>query len=146
MPASFREICEAFELVSMTGGSGEQEAYLCKQTGKIYWHSDLADPDDELYEKLPDDIEDDEKYIAIPDKRELDLGKPLVLDFAREFLPKDFDDVRRMFSKKGGYRKFRTLLERRRALDRWYEFESQATERALRDWCEVNSITLTAGE
>ena len=78
MPASFKEICEAFELVSMTGGSGEQEAYLCKQTGKIYWHSDLADPDDELYEKLPDDIEDDEKYIAIPDKRELDLGKPLV--------------------------------------------------------------------
>jgi hypothetical protein len=33
-------------------------------------------------EELPDDI-DNEKYIAIPDKRELDLGKPLVLDFAR---------------------------------------------------------------
>ena len=35
---------------------------------------------------LPDDI-DDEKYIAIPNKKELDLGKPLVLDFTREFLP-----------------------------------------------------------
>ena len=28
-------------------------------------------------EELPDDIED-EKYIAIPHKKELDLGKPLV--------------------------------------------------------------------
>jgi hypothetical protein len=26
---------------------------------------------------LPDDI-DDEKYISIPDKRELDVGKPLI--------------------------------------------------------------------
>ncbi|HJZ20633.1 MAG TPA: UPF0158 family protein [Bradyrhizobium sp.] len=147
MPASLKEIRDAFELVSMSGGLGRHEAFLCRQTGKIYWNSELFDldePDDELYDKLPDDIEDDEKYIAIPDKRELDLGKPLVLDFAREFLPKDFDDVRYMFSKKGGYRKFRALLERRKALDRWYEFESQATERALRDWCEVNSITLTA--
>ena len=36
-------------------------------------------------EELPDDIED-KKHISIPDKRELDLGKPLLLDFAREFL------------------------------------------------------------
>jgi len=40
-----------------------------------------------LNDALPDDIEGDKKYIAIPDKRELDLGKPLALDFAREFLP-----------------------------------------------------------
>jgi hypothetical protein len=42
---------------------------------------------------LPDDI-DDEKYISIPDKSELDVGKPLVLDFVREFLPDDYDEVR----------------------------------------------------
>lgn len=42
---------------------------------------------DGIEDELPDDVEDDEKYISIPDKRELDLGKPMVLDFAHEFLP-----------------------------------------------------------
>ncbi len=141
MPANFEKICEAFEFVNMGGGYGENHAFLCKRTGHVYWRSDFSDLDD-LNDELPDDIEDDEKYIAIPDKRELDLGKPLVLDFAREFLPGDFDEVRRIFDRKGTYRKFRALIERRDVLDRWYEFEAKATERALRDWCELNSITL----
>jgi len=65
-----------------------------------------------------------------------------VLDFAREFLPDDYDEVRRMFSRKGAYANFRALLVRKNALDRWYDFESKATERALRDWCELNSIAV----
>jgi hypothetical protein len=77
MPVSFSDLQLAFEFVS-SGGMGENEAYLDRQSGKIYWHSEFGDNDEEL----PDDI-DNEKYIAIPDKRELDLGKPLVLDFAR---------------------------------------------------------------
>jgi hypothetical protein len=36
---------------------------------------------------------------------------------------------------------YRALLARRNAVD-WYEFESKATERALRNWCELNSITV----
>ena len=87
MPVSFSDVQLAFEFVS-SGGMGENEAYLDRQSGKIYWHSEFGDNDEEL----PDDI-DDEKYISIPDKRELDLGKPLVLDFAREFLPDDYDEV-----------------------------------------------------
>ena len=74
---------------------GENEAHLDRQSGKIYWHSEFGDNNEEL----PDDI-DDEKYIAIPDQRELDLGKPLVLDFAREFLPDDYDEVRQIFQPK----------------------------------------------
>ena len=92
---SFSDLQLAFEFVS-SGGMGENEAYLDRQSGKIYWHSEFGDNDEEL----PDDI-DDEKYISIPDKRELDLGKPLVLDFAREFLPDDYDEVRHIFSRRG---------------------------------------------
>ena len=66
-----------------------------RQSGEIYWHSEVGDNDEEL----PDDI-DDEKCISIPDKRELDLGKPLALDFAREFLPDDYDEVRQIFQPK----------------------------------------------
>ena len=94
MPVSFSDLHLAFEFVS-GGGMGENEAYLDRQSGKIYWHSEVGDND----EKLPDDI-DDEKCISIPDKRELDLGKPLALDFAREYLPDDYDEVRQIFQPK----------------------------------------------
>ena len=105
MAVSFSDLQLAFELSS--GGTGENEAYLDRQSGKIYWHSESGDNDEEL----PDDI-DDEKYIAIPDKKELDLGKPLVLDFAREFLSDDYDEVRHIFSRRGAYRRLKDLLVR----------------------------------
>jgi hypothetical protein len=47
-----------------------------------------------------------------------------------------------MFSKRGAYGKFRTLLMRRNALERWHDFQSKATERALREWCALNSIEI----
>jgi hypothetical protein len=106
MAVSFSDLQLAFEFVS-SGGMGENEAYLDRRSGKIYWHSEVGDNDEEL----PDDI-DEEKYISIPDKRELDLGKPLVLDFAREFLPDDYDEVRHIFSRKGAYRQYKELLVR----------------------------------
>jgi hypothetical protein len=140
MPTSFSEIELAFEFVS-SESVGMNEAFLCRRTGKIYWRSDALGLD-ELEEEIPDDIEDEEKYIAIPNKRELDLGKPLVLDFARDVLPDDFDEVRDMFSRRGAYRNFRALVTRRNVLDRWYAFEAKATERALREWCELNSVEL----
>jgi hypothetical protein len=135
MPVSFKDILEALEFVS-AGGMGERQAFLCKQSGRVYWHSEFSDELDEL----PDDIEDSEKYVPIPDKRELDLGKPLVLDFARQFLPNDIDEVRRIFSRKGAYARFKDLLDRRGALDHWYDFEAKVEEKALRMWCDLNSI------
>src|SRR5882724_10317369 len=122
MPVDFQEILAAFEFVGMGGGLGDHQAVLCRRTGKIYCRSEFSDLD-ELNDELPDDVEDDENYVAIPDKRELGLSKPLALDFAREFLPNDFDEVRYIFSKRGAYPKFRAVLARRNALDRWYDFE-----------------------
>jgi hypothetical protein len=83
MAVSFRDLLDAFETVGFSSGFGENAAYLCRETDKIL----LQFASDEDSEELPEDIEDEDKYIPIPDKRELDLGKPLVLAFAREFLP-----------------------------------------------------------
>lgn len=140
MSVKFTDIELAFDFVSSDPALGDHEAFVCRQTGKIYWRSEALELDD--LEDLPDDIEDEEKYLRVPDKRELGLGKPMVLDFAREHLPDDFHEVRHIFSKRHAYRNFRALLLRRRALDRWYEFQSKATEKALRDWCEQNSIEI----
>jgi hypothetical protein len=86
---------------------------------------------------------DGDKYIAIPGKRELDLGKPLVLDSARDILRKDFEEIRDIFGRRGAYQNFKALLARRGALDRCYEYEAKATEEALRQWCRCNEIELT---
>jgi hypothetical protein len=138
MAAKFQDLLDAVEFASF----GETQAIMCRETGQIYWRSDFSGID-EPDEPLPDDIDNGEKYIAIPDKRELGLGKPLALAFAREFLPNDFDEVRYFFSRRGAYRRFRNLLARRNATQRWYDFTAKATERALREWCECNAIEVS---
>lgn len=135
MPVSLKDILLAFEFVS-SGATGEHQAFLCKQSGTLYWHSEVTGDLDEL----PDDIDDSDKYVKIPDKKELDLGKPLVLDLARQLLPDHLGDVQQIFSKRGAYARFKELLQQRGALDQWYAFEANAEERALRMWCDLNSI------
>jgi hypothetical protein len=78
------------EFVGMSGALGEHQAVLCGRTGKIYWRSEYSGPD-ELNDELPDDVEDEEYYVAIPDKQERGLSKSLAFEFAREFLLNDFD-------------------------------------------------------
>ena len=144
MPVSFSDVQLAFEFVS-SGGMGENEAYLDRQSGKIYWHSEVGDNDEEL----PDDI-DDEKYISIPDKRELNLGKPLALDFAREFLADDYDEVRQIFSRRvaGEAGRPRTVV---RFLEQLQgdgfagvvRGERDRTQRDLRSRCYYLSVALT---
>ena len=104
MPVSLKDILGAFKFVC-AGGGVEHQAFLCKQSGKLYCHSGL------------------------------DLGKPLALDFARQFLPGDFDDVRQFFSRRGTYARFKDLLARRGVLDQWYDFEAnrgKSTEDVVR--------------
>jgi hypothetical protein len=137
MPVSFRDLQEAFEFVCAASG-GEHQAFLCLQAGKITCHSELVDDLD----PLPDDVDDPDKFLPIPDRRELDLGKPVALDFARQFLPGDFDEVRQFFRRRGAYARFKDLLTRRGAIEQWYEFEASADESALRLWCEAHSIEL----
>jgi len=86
------------------------------------------------------------KFLPVPDKKELGLGKPLALAFTREFLPDDFDDVRQFFSRRGAYARFKGLLDQRGALAQWYAFEAKAEEQALREWCELNSIEVSDEE
>ena len=141
MAVNFDKLLDAFETVSLSAGA-DNTVYLCQQTGTTYWRSDYPDFK-ELQDELPDDIEDETKYIRVPNRYELDLGKALVFDFVREVLPEDYDDVRHFMGRRGGYRNFRALVERRRVLERWYTFEKEATHNALRNWCEVNGIELT---
>jgi uncharacterized protein UPF0158 len=122
-----------------SASDGEVTAWIDRVSGEVYWRSDdLGDPET----SLPDDIDDNERYVALPDKRELDLGKPLALEFARQFMERDCEDVRDIFSRKGAYRRFRALVERRHLLDQWYAFERDATRVALKAWADENELAI----
>ena len=63
----------------------DNEAYVCRETGKIYWVSEEPGLlDDE--EETPGDIDNIEKYLPVPDKRDLDLGTRLVSISRRDIL------------------------------------------------------------
>ncbi|WP_370230819.1 hypothetical protein [Marinobacter nauticus] len=125
----FKTVLEAFEFTSM-GPPSLAEAYVNRDTGEYFIVTDFCDS-----EQLPDDLDSD-KYIVLPNKNELDLGKRLVLRFAIEYLDQDYEEVEFIFQKKGAYSRFKALLERKSLLEKWYEYESQAQEQALREWCQ----------
>lgn len=116
----------------------EHEAYLSVETGRVYWHSEWADE----IEPLPDDIDEPGKYVLVPHKNNLDLGKQLVLGFVSERLPDDYDRVLSIFRRRGAYGRFKDLLEDRGLLDEWYEHENESCDKALRQWCRDEGIEL----
>jgi hypothetical protein len=140
MPVTLSDLLNGFLWADARGSGAELRAYICRQTGKIHYYTDFDSG--EIEEPLPNDIDDREEYFQIPDKYELNLGKPLVHDFAREHLPDDFDEVQDIFSRRRAYQKFKSLLARRGAIDRWHAFENKATEQALRDWCALHEIEI----
>lgn len=137
--AKFEDIADAFDFVS-GAPMHELQAFLNRQTGEIYWHSELMDDEEEL----PADIDDETKYVPIPHQSELGLGKNVALNFAYQHLPDDVKQVETIFRGKGAYHRFKVLLEANGLLEQWYEFESQAKEKALREWCDAEEIEIDA--
>ncbi|MDR3529601.1 MAG: UPF0158 family protein [Rhodopila sp.] len=132
----FAELLEAFEFANFA--HSECHAYVCLDTGRVYFVSGQEDLD----EDVPDDIEESDDYLAIPDKRDLDLGNRLAFSFARQEIPDDYDTVLDIFRRTGAYGQFKELLHSHGMLDKWYDFEAEATEKALRAWCLANGIEL----
>jgi hypothetical protein len=135
MTIKFSDIEDAFFFVSM-GEMYMNSAILCIETGQTFYISDFGDSDE-----LPEDIDDDsDKYIEIPHKNELNLGKSLVLEFSAMYLPDNLEKINCLFHKKGAYSKFKNLLEAKGVLDKWYAFEKEEQNKALRQWCKKNNI------
>ncbi len=132
----YSDIEDAFMFVS---GSPQEEnyAYVNKETGESYFISSFGESDE-----LPDDLEENDKYLSVPHKNELNLGRDLVFDFVSIHLPGELKQVREIFNRKGAYSRYKDLLESRKMLQIWYEYEQKATEKALREWCRENNISL----
>ena len=136
MPIIFADIEDAFSFVSL-GEMFMHSAYLCRETGQIFYTTEMGESDE-----LPEDIYENHQYIEIPHKNELDLGKALVLDFTWTYIPNDLEIVYSIFRRKGAYTKFKQLLEDKGVLEEWHSFEEKRQDKALRDWCKENKISI----
>ena len=137
MAVSFSDIEDVFLYVS-AGPMYQNSAILDRDSGEIFYTSELGDSDE-----LPEDLDNPDKYIEIPHKNELELGKALVFEFISEHLPGEMERVHAIFRKKGAYSRFKDLLDAKGLLEEWYTFEEMQQKAALREWCRENSIEIT---
>jgi uncharacterized protein UPF0158 len=131
----YEDISAAFDFVSFAAPMAHA-AYVSLDTGAIYWTSDL----NPLDEDVPDDLGESDRYLAIPHRNDLDLGSNLALRFATEELPQQSRTVEGFFRHRGAYARFKEFLAEEGCLDKWYAFEAEYTERAVRQWCKENGI------
>lgn len=119
----------------------ENCALVHRKTSETFFASDTLDMDE-----MPEDAEENDDYIAIPNKNDLDLGKPLVMAFVRERCSEQEERVYQIFRHAGAYRRYKDFLASLNLLDEWYDFEEQKIREALLFWCKENGIELEADE
>ena len=131
----YEDLLDAYEWVS-ADPTMQNSAFVNRQSGSVHLETDEIDGGDEL----PGDIEDGKKYIAVPHKSDLQLGKAIVFDFVEDYLPEEIDKVAQYFKRPGAYSKYKDLLERKQLLEAWYRYERTKTFEALFQWATENSI------
>ena len=133
----YDDLLLAFDFVGSTPPT-ENNAYICLDSGEIFWTSEL----NSLEEEVPDDLETSDRYLAVPHKNDLNLGRNLALRFVMQALPERREQVAEIFRRKGAYARFKQLLASEGVLEKWYEFESQSVDTVLREWCTQNGIQI----
>ena len=132
----FDKIEHAVEFVSFDQASNQ--VFLSRDTGKLFYINDF---DDSLSDELPEDFEEGD-YLAIPDEDELDLKQSVVREFASGCSDVVRDEINDCFRRRGAYRNFEDLLDRKDLLDDWHRFRNQAEKDAIIAWCADNKIEL----
>lgn len=101
------DLVAALEWVSAGESAAmDSAAYVSKAAGKVHWSGEGVD------EELPPSIEDATLYVAVPGKSELGLGRSLALRFAQDHFTEQTESVHQIFSKRGAYPRFKSLLDR----------------------------------
>ena len=110
--------------------------YIHRRSGAIFVDGDIGVDQPEA------DLNDDD-WIAVPDRSELDLGRVLVEEYLETLEP----DVARRISedfqgRRGAYRRLHAALEREGLRESWHGFEARATMSRLCEWCSEQGIEL----
>ena len=132
----FADLEYAFEFIN-AGDPYEHEAFVSRSTGKTYIRSDVAGVDE-----LPEDVLENDDYVEIYSKYDLDLGKDLVWQFVDRQIPGLKTKVREIFSRRGAYARYKAFLEDLDLLDAWYRFENERTREVLLEWAREKGISI----
>ncbi|MDP8221679.1 MAG: hypothetical protein P9X26_10045 [Candidatus Stygibacter frigidus] len=132
----FDDVMDAFEFVSSNYETVNM-ALISLETGEIYYVAECGECDE-----LPDNYEDRFSYAPVPHKNAINLGRDLVFEFAAEYLEDQYDQVVRIFRRRGAYSRFKGLLEDLGKLEVWYEYEDRKKKEGLRKWCIENDIKI----
>ena len=127
---------------SSSGGQGENEALIClahsSRPAQVYYRSAYGDEP----EPLPDDIDDESLYLAVPHQNELNLGRDLIFRFVETQAPQIESQVKAAFRQRGAYSKFKSAVDRAGLLAQWFAFEAAETRTALTSWAEENGLVV----
>ncbi len=134
---TLQKLEEAYHMADSGNDFCTTFVYFSRSTGEYQFFSDF---EEEFDEDLIEELENDNDYIEMPDKRELDLGQPLVWEFVEMEIPEFRHSVQAFFTRRGAYSKFKAFLEGHNLLDKWYAFEEKKTREALLEWARENDI------
>jgi len=137
----WEELEDAFTFVN-SAPAGENMARITLSSGQIRHHSVWTDIWDDSEGDKTEAKEPDGGTLDIPHKTELGLGRDLALWFVEEVIPDRMEEVEEFFQKRGAYARFKALLGEEGLLQPWYEFEKDAEEQALRNWCAENGVSI----
>jgi hypothetical protein len=135
MSVSIKKLLEAMDTTS-TLLDGDQIIFLDPTSGRFYKKNDLEQP-------RPDDLLSNPKYLIVPSKQDLDVGKNLVFEFTSLFLSQYIEVVHDYFRKKGAYARFIAFLNLHHQLENWYDYQHKKQQQALIAWCETHQIEYT---
>ena len=136
----WEELREAFDFVN-SAPQGENSARLTLASGQIQRESVWTDMFD-ASSGGGTEAKGSDQTLDIPHKTQLGLGRELVLWFVEEVIPDLYEDVEEFFQRRGAYAKFKALLAEEGLLQEWFQFEKDAEEQAVRNWCEENGISI----
>ena len=137
---SYDNIESAYMFVSACS-YGMNAALICRDTDRILWRSDMSG-EDEIGQAEEEGTLNWDETVEMPHRNDLDLGQTLIFEFINEELPNEYDRVSDIFSRKGAYSRYKSLLERCGKLDEWHAFENKREKEALLQWCKENGIQL----
>ncbi|MEM6672107.1 MAG: UPF0158 family protein [Planctomycetota bacterium] len=134
---SIQALEDAFEFASLD--PGESSAYLDRRTGEIHCVSAVVG------EEGPDDLDESDHYLFVPDRDDLRIGSRTARHFAEDEATDLYEEVVRAFSGPGAFRRFEEILDRAGRREDWFTYRTARIREGLRAWCEAEGIQVVDG-
>jgi hypothetical protein len=118
------------------GGAIGASAFIDGRTGAVLFGG--AD----LEVSLPVDVYEDERYVPVPTKKELGLGRGMALTFSEQHAPHLLDSAEHIFATAGAFERFNRLMHEHGLLKDWYAYQEDRLSIAVQEWAEQHGLGL----